>query len=93
MSNRLKVAHFVHRYRPTIGGSEQYMIDLSERLANRDYDVTVYTSRAKNSDTWSNMLPSREVINGVLVKRFGSISRTKIVWYILQYGYANYPKR
>ncbi|WP_342766452.1 glycosyltransferase family 4 protein [Methanocella conradii] len=93
MNNSMKIAHFVHRYRPTIGGSEQYMIDLSERLAKRGHYVTVYTSRAISSDTWTNALPPRETINGVHVKRFGSISRTKIVWDILQYGYTNYPKR
>ncbi len=93
MSDRMKVAHFVHRYRPTIGGAEQYMIDLSERLALKGHGVTVYTSRAISSDSWSNALPPGESIGGVRVKRFGSVPRTKMVWHMLHYGYANYPGR
>jgi glycosyltransferase involved in cell wall biosynthesis len=89
----LNIAHFVHRYRPTIGGSEQYMIDLSERFTQRGHSVTVYTSQAVSSDTWHDGLPAKETINGVVVKRFSSIPRTKAVWAMLHYGYANYPKR
>ena len=87
----IKILHCVHRYRPTIGGSEQYMIDISEHLAARGHDVTIFTSKALSSDTWKNALPKKDVINAVKVERFGSMPRSKLVWDIMHYGYSSYP--
>lgn len=89
----MKILHNVHRYKPAIGGSEQYMVDLSEHLVRRGHEITVFTSKALDSDSWKDELPSCEIIEGVKINRFHSIPRTKLIWKILHYGYSNYPQQ
>jgi glycosyltransferase involved in cell wall biosynthesis len=42
----LRIAHFVHRYPPALGGSEAYFARLSHYLAGRGHHVTVFTTTA-----------------------------------------------
>src|SRR5437588_10763132 len=42
----MRVAHFVQRYPPALGGSEAYFARLSRYLANRRDQVTVFTTTA-----------------------------------------------
>lgn len=39
----MRILHLVHRYYPHVGGSEEVVRQLSERLAKRDHDVLVLT--------------------------------------------------
>jgi glycosyltransferase involved in cell wall biosynthesis len=55
------------KYYPSIGGVEEHVRNLSERLA-RECEVTVFTADP------SGGLPKEEQINGVRVKRFKSFS-------------------
>ncbi len=54
-------------YFPSIGGVEQHVKNISERLA-KEHQVTVFATDPSGS------LPKEEEINGVLVRRFGSFS-------------------
>jgi glycosyltransferase involved in cell wall biosynthesis len=58
----LKILHTVQLYHPRVGGSEEVVKQLSERLAARGHDITVATASE----------PRREsrVINGVKVAEF-----------------------
>lgn len=42
--------------------------------------------------TWRNELPRHEVLDGVDVRRFGSLRRRAYTWHVLDYGYINYRK-
>jgi glycosyltransferase involved in cell wall biosynthesis len=89
----MKILHVVHAYYPAIGGSEYLIKEISEYLANeKQEDVTVYTTTAKNSALFTN--PGKgpefnnrleETINKVKVKRFPVINRWAKILYILQY--------
>ena len=48
--DRVRVAHFVQRYPPALGGSEAYFARLSRYLATRGDRVTVYL-RKPDADT------------------------------------------
>jgi glycosyltransferase involved in cell wall biosynthesis len=51
----LRIAHFVQRYPPALGGSEAYFARLSQYLAERGNDVVVYTTAARDLETfWSH---------------------------------------
>ncbi len=72
----MRVAHFIQRYPPALGGSEAYFARLSRFLADAGDQVTVFTSAALDLTAfWSprgRCLPcgsSRE--NGVDVRRYG----------------------
>ncbi len=72
----MRVAHFIQRYPPALGGSEAYFARLSRFLADAGDQVTVFTSAALDLTAfWSprgRCLPSgssRE--NGVEVRRYG----------------------
>ena len=43
----MRVAHFVHRYPPALGGSEAYFARLSRYLAAAGDEVTVFTTNAR----------------------------------------------
>jgi glycosyltransferase involved in cell wall biosynthesis len=71
----LRVAHFVQRYPPALGGSEAYFARLSEALAATGDQVTVFTSAALDLEAfWSRRGqclpagPARQ--NGVEVRRY-----------------------
>jgi glycosyltransferase involved in cell wall biosynthesis len=42
----MRIAHFIQRYPPALGGSEAYFGRLSRFLADRNHHVTVFTSNA-----------------------------------------------
>ena len=72
----MRVAHFVQRYPPALGGSEAYFARLSRHLAAAGDQVTVFTSNALSLEAfWSRhgrCLPAgRRVEGGVQVRRYG----------------------
>jgi glycosyltransferase involved in cell wall biosynthesis len=72
---RLRVAHFVQRYPPALGGSEAYVARLSDYLKQRGNDVTVFTTSAYDLEAfWSHRGKRIEAKvteqNGVAVRRY-----------------------
>ena len=63
----MKIAQVCPGYPPALGGVEQHVRHISERLA-REHQVTVFATDA------SGKLPVEEQINDVLVRRFRSFS-------------------
>jgi len=61
----MKILQVCPRYYPNIGGVEEHVRNISERLAKK-FDVSVFTTDP------SGKLPRQEVINGVKVRRFKS---------------------
>jgi len=86
----MRVLHVTHQYPPAIGGSEKYIADLSEELAERGHQVDVFTSRSLDYHTWKNELPAREKRNGVDIHRFWSMKRTDFVWRVLHWSQGRY---
>ena len=71
----MRLAHFIQRYPPALGGSEAYFSRLSRYCAERGDVVTVFTSNALTLDAfWSNAgscLPSgNESDAGVTIRRY-----------------------
>ena len=71
----LRIAHFVQRYPPAIGGAESYFARLSRYLVARGERVQVFTSNALDLEAfWSpnarTVRPSTTVENGVIVHRY-----------------------
>lgn len=67
-----KVAVVVQRYgSDLVGGSETLAREYAERLAGRGFEVTVYTSTARDYVTWrSEYRPGDSVERGVRIRRF-----------------------
>jgi glycosyltransferase involved in cell wall biosynthesis len=70
----MRVAHFVQRYPPALGGSEAYFARLSRYLAAAGDDVTVFTTTAVDLEAfWSTrgrcLRPGRSREDGVEVRR------------------------
>jgi len=63
----MKILEVCPGYPPTLGGVEQHVRNISERLA-REHEVTVFATDP------SGRLPKEEERNGVLVRRFKSFS-------------------
>jgi glycosyltransferase involved in cell wall biosynthesis len=63
--HKLKILQVCPRYYPDIGGVEEHVRNISERLSKK-YDVSVFTTDP------SGKLPKQEIINGVKIKRFKS---------------------
>ena len=63
----MKILQVCPKYYPVIGGAEEYVQNISERLAKK-HEVTVFACDP------SGKLPGEEKINGVLVRRFKSFS-------------------
>jgi glycosyltransferase involved in cell wall biosynthesis len=71
----MRVAHFVQRYPPALGGSEAYFARLSRWLAATGDEVTVFTTTAVDLTAfWSTagrcLRPGRHVDDGVEVRRY-----------------------
>ncbi len=89
----MRVLHVSHQYYPAIGGAERYITDLSEELAARGHTVDVFTTRSRDYTTWVNALPPRATVNGVRVRRFRSLPRTRLAWQALALGMAANHRR
>lgn len=63
----MKILQVCPGYFPAIGGVEEYVKNVSERLA-REHEVTVFATDP------SGKLPKEDSINGVLVRRFKGVS-------------------
>src|SRR5437016_2677021 len=71
----MRVAHFVQRYPPTLGGSEAYFARLSRTLAAAGDQVTVFTTTAVDLEAfWSTrgrcLRPGVTREDGVEVRRY-----------------------
>jgi glycosyltransferase involved in cell wall biosynthesis len=71
----MRVAHFIQRYPPALGGAEAYFSRLSRHLVAAGENVSVFTSAALDlSAFWSKKaksLPAGQAIeDGVLVRRY-----------------------
>ena len=71
----MRVAHFIQRYPPALGGSEAYFARLSRYLANQGDEVTVFTSNAIDLEAfWSRRgrctSPGVAQEDGVEVRRY-----------------------
>jgi glycosyltransferase involved in cell wall biosynthesis len=71
----LRVAHFIQRYPPALGGSEAYFARLSRYLVDAGDQVTVFTSNAFSLEAfWSprgRCLPAGATVeDGVRVRRY-----------------------
>ena len=67
-----KIAIVVQRYgADLVGGSETLAREYAERLAARGFEVTVYTSTARDYVTWRSEYPAGETVErGVRLRRF-----------------------
>ncbi len=71
----MRIAHFVQRYPPALGGSEAYFARLGRFLARAGDRVTVFTTTAVDLEAfWSPrgrcLPPTRTVEDGVAVRRY-----------------------
>ena len=71
----MRIAHFIQRYPPALGGSEAYFARLGRYLARQGDDVTVFTSTAVALEAfWSRrgecLRPGETVEDGVTVRRY-----------------------
>lgn len=71
----MRVAHFVHRYPPALGGSEAYLARLSRHCAEQGDEVVVFTTTALDLEAFwdrrGRQLPAGdERLDGVMVRRF-----------------------
>ncbi len=71
----MRIAHYVQRYPPALGGSEAYFARLSRYLASAGNQVTVFTTTAISleafwSPTGSCFTPGIEIDEGVEVRRY-----------------------
>src|SRR5438067_355583 len=71
----MRIAHFVQRYPPALGGSEAYFARLSRYLATAGDALTVFTTNADDlSAFWSRRAqsfpPGEQTIDGVRVVRY-----------------------
>jgi glycosyltransferase involved in cell wall biosynthesis len=68
----IKVGIVVQRYGPeVVGGAETLARDIAERLNASGFDVTVFTTTARDYITWKNEYkPGDSILKGVSIKRF-----------------------
>src|SRR5260370_5118299 len=72
---RLRIAHFVQRYPPALGGSEAYFARISSFLAEEGHEVTVFTTNAIDLEAfWTTrgrrVPPGVAMQDGVRVRRY-----------------------
>ncbi len=68
----IKVAAVIQRYgQDVVGGAETLAKDICERLNRIGYDVTVFTTIAKDYITWKNdYKPGNTILKGVEIRRY-----------------------
>src|SRR5437660_341282 len=71
----MRIAHFIQRYPPALGGSEAYFARLSRHLAERGHQVTVFTTNAYDLEAfWTTrgrcLRAGRTSEDGVAVRRY-----------------------
>jgi glycosyltransferase involved in cell wall biosynthesis len=71
----MRIAHFVQRYPPALGGSEAYFAQLTRALVEAGHQVTVFTTNALDLTAfWSRsgkcLPPGRSMQDGVEVRRY-----------------------
>lgn len=74
----MRIAHFVQRYPPALGGSEAYFARLSGWLAQQDDEVTVFTTTALDLEAFWRadarcLRAGTSCENRVLVRRYGLV--------------------
>ena len=72
----MRIAHFIQRYPPAIGGAEAYFARLSRFLASQGDEITVFTSTAIALEAfWDRRAPALNPgvtrDEGVIVRRYG----------------------
>src|SRR5207249_6524548 len=70
----MRIAHFIQRYPPALGGSEAYFARLSQHLVQRGHRVTVFTTNAYDLEAfWTCrgrcVRPGMTIENGIEVRR------------------------
>lgn len=68
----IRVGVVVQRYgEDVVGGAETLARDVAERLNAAEFDVTVFTTTAKDYITWKNHFdPGETILKGVIIRRF-----------------------
>ncbi|HLP61811.1 MAG TPA: glycosyltransferase family 4 protein [Candidatus Deferrimicrobium sp.] len=76
----IKAAIVVQRYgKDIVGGAETLARDVAERLNASGFDVTVFTTTARDYITWKNECkPGESILKGVIIKRFNSSTERNI---------------
>ena len=64
----MKILLITHRYPPRAGGVETHVKEIATRLSDRDHDVAVFSADAGEE------VSTKEINDGVLVRRFRSIN-------------------
>lgn len=93
----MRIAHFVQRYPPALGGSEAYFGRLSRFLAANGDDVTVFTSAALDLEAfWSRhgrcAKAGESQEDGVRIRRFAPSCRFRGRRYLLK-ALSLFPQR
>jgi glycosyltransferase involved in cell wall biosynthesis len=85
----IKVGVVVQRYgQDVVGGAESLARVVSERLNSNGFDVTVFTTTAKDYLTWKNVSPpGNTILKGVVIKRF-SVEKERDIENFNQYSEA-----
>ena len=68
----MKITHSVFRYYPALGGVEDYLKRISEGMAHRGHEISIYTSNLINPGGKELVLSREELVNNVKIKRFGA---------------------